>query len=234
MLRTLDKLNINGVSVVTTTLNERGFIKTFVDRVRSALSGIDHEVIIVDDSSSDGTYVEALRWADKTVLEHGVGQTRGLLTGLRVAAHPLVVTLDVDLENPPELIPSLLRVFNERDYDLLIASRIVLPRVSERFASKTIGRIIGVKDVYSNFRVYRRDLFRDYEPVLGESFGGELLVYAWVKGFRIGEYLYDPPPRRTEPRIGGSLKANMRIFTATVKLLMYLILKRKQQLINEF
>jgi len=53
--------------------------------------------------------------------------------------------------------------------------------ISERFASRTIGRIIGIRYVYSNFRVYRRDLFKDYKPILGETFRRELLAYAWIK-----------------------------------------------------
>jgi len=217
--------DVSGVSIVTTTYNEREYIHPFVERVRSVLRGVEHEVIVVDDSSPDGTFEEACRWADRAILVRRAGQTRGLLTGIKVARYPVVVTLDVDLENPPELIPSLLKVFMEEGLDLLVASRTIIPRVSERLASKTIGKIVGVGDIYSNFRVYRRDLFKDYETVLGETFGGELLVYAWIRGFKIGEYLYEPPPRRSKPRIGGSIKANTRIFIANTKLLMYLISK---------
>ena len=214
-----------GVSVVTTTFNEREYIKPFVERVRAALVEWGYEVIVVDDSSPDGTYEEACRWADKAVLVRGFGQTRGLLTGIRAASYPVVVTLDVDLENPPELIPELLRVFGEEGLDLLVASRTMLPRFSEQLASATLGRIMGVRDVYSNFRVYRRDLFAVYEPVLGETFGGELLVYAWTRGFRVGELVYEPPPRRARPRIGGSVRANARILAATAKLLAYMALR---------
>ena len=79
--------------------------------------------------------------------------------------------------------------------------------------------------MYSNFRVYRRGLFAGYEPVLGETFGGELLVYAWAEGFRLGEWVYEPPPRRARPRIGGSVRANARILAATAKLLAYAALR---------
>ncbi len=211
------------ISIVTTTYNEREFIKPFTERVRKVLSRVEHEIIVVDDSSPDGTYEEACRYADKAILVNRVGQTKGLLTGIKEARYPIVVTLDVDLENPPELIPKLVEIFIEKDLDLLVASRTWLPRISEKFASITIGRVVGVKDVYSNFRVYRRDLFKDYDIVLGETFGGELLVYAWIKEYRIGEYLYEPPPRRSQPRIGGRIKANLRIFKATLKLLTYIL-----------
>ena len=137
------------ISVVTTTYNERVYVRPFVERVRKALKGVELEIIIVDDSSPDGTYEEARRWADRALLVRNAGQTIGLLTGLRIARYPIVVTLDVDLENPPELIPNMVRVFLERDLDLLVACRTVIPRVSERFASRTIGRVVGVRDIYS-------------------------------------------------------------------------------------
>jgi len=221
-----------GVSIVTTTYNEREYIRSFVERVRNSLRDIEHEIIVVDDSSPDGTYEEALKWADRAILVKRAGQTRGLLTGIKASRYPIVVTLDADLENPPELIPTLLRVFVEKDFDVLVASRRSLPRFSERLASKTIGRLIGVSDVYSNFRVYKRDLFKDYSIVLGETFGGELLVYAWIMRYRIGEYIYDSPPRRSRPRIGGTIKANTRILMATLKLLTYTILKSCKQVIK--
>jgi len=185
------KLSNEYITIVTTTYNERNYIRPFVKAIRSALKDFTHEIIVVDDSSPDGTYEEAHRWVDKAILVKKAGQTKGLLTGIKAASYPIVVTLDVDLENPPQLIPKLIEVFVSRDLDLLVASRTYIPRASERFASRTIGKIIGITDVYSNFCVYRRDLFKDYEVKLGETFGGELLIYARIKGFKISEYLYN-------------------------------------------
>ncbi|WP_460025038.1 glycosyltransferase [Infirmifilum sp. SLHALR2] len=136
-------LGVNGVSVVTTTFNERDYVGVFVERVRGALRGVRHRVVVVDDSSPDGTYLEAARWADRAVLVRGAGQAGGLAVGLGVARFPVVVTLDVDLENPPELIPVLLRGFAGRGLDLLVASRTWLPRFSERLASAAVGRVVG-------------------------------------------------------------------------------------------
>jgi len=214
----------SGVSIVTTTFNEREYISAFVTKVREALKNIPHEVIVVDDSSPDGTYEVARELADKAYKVYRFGQTRGLLYGIERASYPIVVTLDADLENPPELIPRLLEVFSHEEYDVLVASRTTLPRISERLTSRTLGRLLGVSDVYSNFRVYRRDCMLNIKLRLGETFGGELLVIAKKRGLRIGEYLYKPPPRRGQPRIGGTLKANLRIMWATLKLLVYYFL----------
>jgi dolichol-phosphate mannosyltransferase len=51
----------------------------------------------------------------------------------------------------------------------------------------------------------------------GETFGGELLVIAKKNGFKIGEVMYEPSPRRSNPRIGGKIRANLRIIVALLK-----------------
>jgi len=72
---------------------------------------------------------------------------------------------------------------------------------------------------YLNLRVYIKEIIPHIKPVSGETFGAELLLNAWLKNYKIREIIYSPPPRRTKPRIGGTTKANIRILTATLKLL---------------
>jgi len=98
------------------------------------LRGVEHEIIVVDDSSLDGTYKEACRWTDRAVLVKRAGQTRGLLTGIKAAQHPVVVTLDVDLENPPELIPTLLKVFMSRGFSMIMK----VPAIALIYDTKTL------------------------------------------------------------------------------------------------
>ncbi len=218
--RSINKLleSLEGVSVVTTTYNEVNYVKPFTERVRAALAGIPHEIIIVDDSSPDGTYDLAVRYADKAIKKVREGQTKGLLVGIENARYPIVVTLDVDLENPPEMIPTLIQEFLSRECGVLVACRTLIPRFSERLSSKLIGRDIGARDVYSNFRVYSKDCVAGAKLRLGETFGAELLLIAKERGCRICEYVYDPPPRRKKPRVGGTIKANLRVLYVLAKL----------------
>jgi dolichol-phosphate mannosyltransferase len=203
-----------GISVVTTTWNEKENIAELIQRIRATLQGISHEIIIVDDSSQDGTLEVAKRYADLAIGKVREGQTKGLLFGAKLAKYQMIVTIDSDLENPPELIPTLLdKMVN---FDLVVASRKVLPRFSEQWAAKTLGKLFGVSDFYSNFRVYKKEALASALKG-GETFGGELLVIARKNGFRIGEITYEPPPRRKEPRIGGSIRANLRILLASLK-----------------
>ncbi len=212
----VDAGTVEGISVVTTTWNEQENIQELIQRIRTTLQGTPHEIIVIDDNSQDGTLDVAKRYADLAVGKVREGQTKGLLFGAKLAKFPVVVTIDSDLENCPELIPSLVGKLNV--FDLVVASRRVLPRFSERWASKTLGKMFGVFDFFSNFRAFKKEAITDTLRG-GETFGGELLAVAKKRGFRIGEVRYDAPPRRSNPRIGGTFRANLRISVATWKCL---------------
>jgi dolichol-phosphate mannosyltransferase len=68
----------DGVSVVTTTWNERNNVEELVAEIRKALRGYPNELIFVDDSSSDGTIEVAKRFADVAVTKPREGQSKGL------------------------------------------------------------------------------------------------------------------------------------------------------------
>jgi dolichol-phosphate mannosyltransferase len=205
-----------GISVVTTTWNERENIEELIRRIRITLKDTPSEVIVIDDSSTDGTLEIAKNLADVTVGKIREGQTKGLLYGAKIAKYPVVVTIDSDLENSPELIPELVAKLGT--YDLVVAARTVLPRISERWAAKTLGKLCGTLDFYSNFRAYKKEVLASHIRG-GETFGGELLVVAKRRGCRIGEIKYNAPPRRKKPRIGGTFRANWRIIVASWKCL---------------
>ena len=208
---------LNGVSIVTTTWNERENIEKLVSTIRRTLQNLPHEIIIVDDNSPDGTIHIAKLLADVAVTKTKEGQIKGLLHGMKLAKHPIVITIDADLENTPDCIPELIQKIAE--FDIVVACRTKLPRISETIASKTLGKMIGVTDVFSNFRAYRKETIIEFNLRGGETFGAEFLVAAKRKRLRIGEIKYDPPARRKNPRIGGTIKANLRIIWALIKTL---------------
>ena len=213
---------VQGISVVTTTWNEKENIKELILRIRLTLKNTPHEIIVVDDSSTDGTLEIAKQYADTAIGKVREGQTKGLLYGMKYAKFPIIVTIDSDLENNPERIPALVKKLDQ--FDVVNASRTIVPRFSERWAAKTLGKIVGVSDFYSNFRAYKKQRIEGLNLKAGETFGGELLVRAKKNGFKIGEITYEPPARRSNPRIGGTVKANLRITAATIKcLLLYIV-----------
>ena len=101
------------LSVVAPMYNEAGGAAALVDEIAAALRDIDHEIIIVNDCSTDET-LEALRKArarhpQLRALSHEVnaGQSRAIQTGVLAARAPVVATLDGDGQNNPADIPAL-------------------------------------------------------------------------------------------------------------------------------
>ena len=77
--------------------------------------------------------------------------------------------------------------------------------------------MLGITDTYSNYRLYKQEIVSKLNLRGGETFGAEFLVIAKKQGFKLGELHYEPPSRRKNPRIGGSVKANCRIMWASFK-----------------
>src|SRR3972149_6005645 len=211
-------MSFNGVSVVTTTWNERENLTKLIPEIRNVLKQFPHEIIIVDDNSPDGTIQVARLLADIAVSKKREGQSKGLLYGMKIAKYPVIVTIDADLENSPAHIPNLIQQISE--FDVVVASRLNLPRISEKIASKSLGKVLGVTDVFSNFRAFRSEVVSKLKLRGGETFGAEFLVIARKERLAIGEIKYASSIRRKNPRIGGKIHANFRILWALIKSLM--------------
>ena len=102
------------VSVVAPVCNEDALIDEFYGRVCAALDGLPFELVVVDDGSSDGTALRLERLADAdprvrvVSLSRNFGHQTALTAGLDHARGDAVVMLDADLQDPPELIATML------------------------------------------------------------------------------------------------------------------------------
>jgi dolichol-phosphate mannosyltransferase len=102
------------VSVVAPMLDEEDCVEGFYARVRDALAGVPWELVVVDDGSADGTgaALRALAGRDERVrvieLSRRFGHQAAITAGLDHARGDAVVTIDGDLQDPPEVIPELL------------------------------------------------------------------------------------------------------------------------------
>src|SRR2546421_2015443 len=101
------------LSVVAPMLDEEELAEEFYSRVRAALEGVPFELVIVDDGSEDGTpaVLDRLSSLDPRVrvvtLSRSFGHQTALTAGLDHARGDVVVMLDADLQDPPEVIPRL-------------------------------------------------------------------------------------------------------------------------------
>ncbi|HVE12582.1 MAG TPA: glycosyltransferase family 2 protein [Elusimicrobiota bacterium] len=110
------------ISVVVPAYNEESAVTAVVRDLRAALSKTEHEILVVDDGSTDKT-AEAAKAAGATVLRHPVnrGYGRSLITGFNAARHDWVLMIDADGSYPPAEAAKLLAA--SEDFDMVIGAR---------------------------------------------------------------------------------------------------------------
>jgi glycosyltransferase involved in cell wall biosynthesis len=119
------------LSVVTPMYNEREVVDHFVARLRPVLDnlGETYEVVAVDDGSKDATVARLLQlhadWPQLRVvsLRRNVGHQTALAAGLRSAHGDYVVSIDADLQDPPEAIGPMLAAAREQKVDVVYGVR---------------------------------------------------------------------------------------------------------------
>jgi dolichol-phosphate mannosyltransferase len=166
------------LSVVIPVCNEEDNVGPLAAEIATALGALAHEIVFVDDGSTDGTAAAALRarasgLPQLRLVRHAVrsGQSAAVATGVRAARAPLVATLDGDGQNDPADIPRLLAV-RRADASgrlrLVMGNRTMrrdswLRRISSRVANGVRGRLLrdGTPDTGCGIKVFDRDVFLD-------------------------------------------------------------------------
>ncbi len=98
------------ISVVVPVFNEEENLPILQSELRAALGGLDHEIIFVDDGSTDGSAGKIERAPNVRILrfEKNTGQSAALYAGIEAARGQTIVMIDSDLQNDPADIPRLL------------------------------------------------------------------------------------------------------------------------------
>jgi glycosyltransferase involved in cell wall biosynthesis len=167
------------ISVVVPVYNSAEIVADLIARLAPVLEQCcrEYEVVMVNDGSRDRSWETLCRlvsdypWVHVINLMRNYGQHNALLCGIRAARHDIIVTMDDDLQNPPEEIPLLLAKLDE-GYDVVygtpqqeqhglwrnLASRITKTVLQTAMGSATARNV-------SSFRAFRsiaRDAFAGY------------------------------------------------------------------------
>jgi glycosyltransferase involved in cell wall biosynthesis len=161
--------------VVVPVKDEAGNVGPLAREIAAALAGESHEILFVDDGSSDGT---AERLADLKneiaqlrVLRHSrnLGQSRSIRSGVAAARGEIIVTLDGDGQNDPADIPKLLAALRAEPQAAMVsgvrvkrkdtASRRLASKLGNGFRSALLGD--GAIDTGCGLKAFRRAVFVD-------------------------------------------------------------------------
>jgi polyisoprenyl-phosphate glycosyltransferase len=143
------------ISIVAPAHNEEESLPVFVQKVSLELGDTDHEIIIVDDGSTDRTWATILRLKEEYPNVHGLRFTRNfghqsaILAGLSEARGRAVIMMDSDGQHPESLIPELIKRWSE-GYDVVQTVRTktedegFLKRISSNLFYRILVRLSGV------------------------------------------------------------------------------------------
>ena len=191
------------LAVIVPVLDEAPNIPPLMAEMGAALAGIDHEIIFVDDGSTDDSQAVLAALAvdrpELRILRHTrrFGQSAAIVSGVTAANAVWIATIDGDGQNNPADIPDmLLRAWQEErpDVPVLVAGRRLrrkdsaMKRIASRVANLVRARVLhdGVPDSGCGLKLFRRSVFlglprfdhmHRFLPALFAAAGGRTVLH---------------------------------------------------------
>ena len=211
-------INLKTVSIVVPVYNEEDNLREFHKRITEVMSQepYDYKIVFVNDGSSDGSAVVLNELAKEDdhveayLLSRNYGHQMALTCGLDNAEGDAIVTMDGDMQHPPEIVPQLLRLW-EQGNEIVITKRLATEDAGffKNITSATYYKLINAMSKVeitpggSDFRLMDRiavDAFKQYRERARFIRG---LVN--TLGFKVAEVEFVAPPR-----FAGQSKFNLR------------------------
>ena len=210
------------VSVIVPLFNEEGSIAQLQMELDWALKEYSHELLFVDDGSTDATTKRIKRAPGVRILEFekNTGQSAAMYAGLAAAVGKVLVLIDGDLQNDPSDIPRLLAEI-DRGADLVCGYRLKrrdswFKRIQSRIANRVRSRFTkdGVRDTGCTLKAMRQECREALIPFHGMH----RFIPALIKGLG---YKITEVPVNHRPRQHGASKYNFgnRALRATIDML---------------
>ncbi|MBF0314561.1 MAG: glycosyltransferase family 2 protein [Oligoflexia bacterium] len=216
------------ISVVVPVYNEEENVPIFVSRIEKVFATIpkfDYEIIFSMDPSSDATeaVISKINQQNPRIklikFARRFGQPMATFAGIDYASGDAVVVIDVDLQDPPEVIPRLIKKWEDDAYDVVYAKRssrkgeTLLKRFVSFVGYYIIGKITTLKIPRDtgDFRLLDRRVVREIVRFKEQNpFLRGLTAYV---GFKQGEVVYD-----RDERLSGEGKYNRFLGSLTIGL----------------
>ncbi len=197
------------ISVVIPVLDEEESIEALYENLKEVLEqiGKPYEIVFVDDGSTDNSFrtMQALHEQDAghvraLQFRRNFGKTAALAAGFKEANGDVIITMDADLQDDPQEIPTLLGQL-DKGYDLVTAWRLrrqdpLSKTLPSRIFNTVVSALTGVRvhDLNCGFKAYRREVTQDLK-LYGELHRFIPVLAHW-QGYRVGEAQVVHHPRK--------------------------------------
>lgn len=188
----------SGLSVLVPVFNGSRTLEELVTRTIKVLSGVyTFEIVLIDDGSSDNSWdiicelaglhseVRGLR------LRRNFGQHNALLAGLTVSKFSISVTVDDDLQNPPEEIPNLVCELSDSRIDVVYGlpyevKQGAFRRAGSKLNGEILRRALGVSkgSQISSFRAFRTNIRQGLSGMAGPNVSLDALLSWGAQHYR--------------------------------------------------
>lgn len=171
------------ISVIIPAYNECESLPELVEWIERVMKscGYSHEIIIVDDGSTDGSWQTVRQLASGHDDVHGIsfrrnyGKSAALYCGFAKAQGEVVFTMDADLQDSPDEIPGMYKMITEDGYDLVSGwkqhrqDNAITKNLPSKLYNATARLITGIKlhDMNCGLKAYRKEVIKNIE-VYGE------------------------------------------------------------------
>ncbi|MGZ8524618.1 MAG: glycosyltransferase family 2 protein [Chitinophagaceae bacterium] len=163
------------LSVVIALLNEAENIPSLFEQIDGALQDIDHELILVDDGSTDSSVAIIKKHLQPhiklVVLRKNYGQSAAMAAGIAAAQGQYIATMDADLQNDPSDIPAMLNKLVAENWELVAGIRkkrqdkLIGRKLPSLVANKLIRNATGVTlhDYGCTLKVFTGEIAKNLE-----------------------------------------------------------------------
>lgn len=187
--------------------------------------------IIIDDFSNDGTRkILNSKKINFVKNKKRSGYEQSIINGFNYINKNLrevkfIATIDADLELPPKNILKLYELINKKKLDVIIGSRNRFNRLSEYILSFFFKIKFNIDDPISGLKIYRKaKINRILKNISHNLFLVDILILFFNKKFIIGSKKIFTKKRKDLPRVGNSLRVNLKI----LKIMFYSIFLKKK------
>ena len=199
------------LSIITILYNEEECVEPFVKEavdVLKSIDEIDYEIIFINDCSTDNSLINIVNQHNKNPkvklinMSRRFGPMESIMAGVKAATGDALINIDIDLQDPPSLIPQMVKHWLEDNYDVVYTTR--TKRKGETVFKRVISNIVyRILKIYTyveierdsgDFRLISRKVINEYV-----KFGENLPFYRFIIdyiGFNRKQIFYEREPRK--------------------------------------